>query len=366
MIPRRVLMTVDAVGGVWRYAVDLARGLNDAGIACLLVGSGPRPAAAAFEGLGLPDTEWVWTGAPLDWMTEDEAALDCVPAVLEALARDHRCDLLHLNLPSQAAGIAQPLPVLVVSHSCVPTWWEAVRGTPLPADWSWQADRNRRGLQRADAVLAPSASHAAALVRAYGILPGPGVVHNATAALSSDTSKEPFVLAAGRWWDEGKNAATLDAAAASLPWPVRMAGPLSGPNGQAVPIHHADAIGELGSSDLLDRMRRAAIFAAPSRYEPFGLAVLEAATQHAALVLSDIPSFREMWDGAALFVPPTDAAGFAEAIAALAEDAALRRRLGLRAARIASRFTPARQLEGVLAAYAGVMARRDQTISGAA
>lgn len=360
MMPRRVLMTVDAVGGVWRYAVDLARGLNGVGVGCLLVGFGPRPEAAAFEGLDLPDTGLVWTDAPLDWMAEDEAALDGVPAVLEALARDQRCDLLHLNLPSQAAGIARGLPVLAVSHSCVPTWWEAVRGTPLPAGWGWQADRNRRGLQRADAVLAPSASHAAALVRAYGLVPKPGVVHNATAALPADTSKEPFVLAAGRWWDEGKNAATLDAAAASSPWPVHMAGPLSGPNGQAIPIRHADAVGELGSAALLDRMRRAAIFAAPSRYEPFGLAVLEAATQHAALVLSDIPSFRELWDDAALFVPPTDAAGFARAIATLAEDASLRRRLALRAAHVADRFTQGLQLEGVLAAYAGIM-----TIPGA-
>ena len=37
-------------------------------------------------------------------------------------------------------------------------------------------------------------------------------------------------------------------------------------------------------------------------YEPFGLAVLEAAQAGCALVLSDIPTFRELWDGAALFV----------------------------------------------------------------
>ena len=39
-------------------------------------------------------------------------------------------------------------------------------------------------------------------------------------------------------------------------------------------------------------------------YEPFGLAVLEAAQAGCALVLSDIPTFRELWDGAAMFVPP--------------------------------------------------------------
>ena len=48
---------------------------------------------------------------------------------------------------------------------------------------------------------------------------------------------------------------------------------------------------------------RCPIFVSAARYEPFGLAVLEAAQAGCALVLSDIPTFRELWDGAALFVP---------------------------------------------------------------
>jgi glycosyltransferase involved in cell wall biosynthesis len=356
--PRRVLMTVDSVGGIWRYAIDLARGLNERGIACLLVGSGPHsPAADDFASLGLPDTELTWTDEPLDWMVQDEAGLDSLPATLAGLARAWRADLLHLNLPSQAAGLPAELPVLVASHSCVPTWWETMRGGPLPAEWAWQQERNRRGLQRADSVIVPSASHAAALNRSYGTIERLSVVHNATTASPSDADKEPFVLAAGRWWDEGKNASTLDRAARSSPWPVVMAGPLAGPNGQAVSIEHATPAGELPSGYLLDLMRRAGIFAAPSRYEPFGLAVLEAAVNHAALVLADIPTFRELWNGAALFVAPTDAAGFADAIAMLAGNDSLRCRFGAEAARVAETFNPARQIDGVIAAYAKAMTR---------
>ena len=48
------------------------------------------------------------------------------------------------------------------------------------------------------------------------------------------------------------------------------------------------------------------IFVSVARYEPFGLAVLEAAQAGCALVLSDIPTFRELWGGAALFVPAND------------------------------------------------------------
>ena len=51
-------------------------------------------------------------------------------------------------------------------------------------------------------------------------------------------------------------------------------------------------------------MARTAVFVSPALYEPFGLAVLEAAQAGCALVLSDIPTFRELWDGVALFVAP--------------------------------------------------------------
>jgi len=59
---------------------------------------------------------------------------------------------------------------------------------------------------------------------------------------------------------------------------------------------------------------RAGVFVSTSKYEPFGLAVLEAAQSGAALVLSDIPTFRELWNGAALFVDPDDAVGLAQVL----------------------------------------------------
>ena len=70
------------------------------------------------------------------------------------------------------------------------------------------------------------------------------------------------------------------------------------------------------SRDGREAMRRILaqrpVFASAARYEPFGLAVLEAAQAGQALVLSDIPTFRELWDGAALFV--SDEAGLVPAL----------------------------------------------------
>jgi glycosyltransferase involved in cell wall biosynthesis len=278
---------------------------------------------------------------------------------LVLLARDWQADLLHLNLPSQAAELCTDLPVVVVAHSCVPTWWKALRGNGLPATWRWQWQRNRQGFDRADAVIVPSVSHGSALGYVYGALPNLRVIHNATRIRPTVTlEREHFILSAGRWWDEGKNGIVLDKAAVATSWPVMMAGPLDGPNGEQVLFRNAHATGSLSSGEVLALMGRAAIFAAPSRYEPFGLAVLEAALSGAALVLADIPSFRELWSGAAVFVPPTAPAAWAEALNLLIANPVHRRELAEQALHRAKEFTPKRQLDGILATYGTVMAGR--------
>jgi glycosyltransferase involved in cell wall biosynthesis len=355
--PRRVLITVDAVGGVWRYALDTARGLEDFGVTCLLVGFGPEPDHRQWaECDRLRNTELVWTHEPLDWMVADATALRPGMEKLSVAARFWDADLLHLNLPSQAAGLQAGVPVVVASHSCVPTWWDAVRGTELPTEWMWQQDLNRRGLQQADAIVVPSMSHGAALSRVYGSLPRLRVIHNATAVAAHNGPREQLILSVGRWWDSGKNGEALDKAAKSLSWPVVLAGPLDGPHGESAEFHHVQTTGPLPHDDVLSLMRRASIFAAPSRYEPFGLAVVEAAMSGAALVLSDIPTFRELWDGTALFVDANDVAGWSRALEDLAADEALHRRLAGQAALRAGQFTLQRQSAQLHDVYARTFA----------
>lgn len=350
-MPRRVLITLDAVGGVWRYALDLAAGLAARDTRCLLVGFGPEPdAAQSAECVG---QEVVWTGEPVDWTVTDATALRPGTRRIAELAAAWDADVLHLNLPSQAVGLSTDRPVVVASHSCVPTWWRAVQGTPLPDDWAWHKAVNAQGLRRADAIVVPSESHGAALRAVYGDLPRLHVVHNAVSVQHSGGIREPSILAVGRWWDAGKNGAVLDAA--TSPWPIVAAGPLAGPNGQQAVFRNARAIGNLPHRDILTLMRRTAVFAAPSRYEPFGLAVVEAAASGAALVLSDIPTFRELWDGAALFVDADDAAGWSRAFATLAADAALRGRLANEAGTRACAFSLPRQAARLSELYASIL-----------
>lgn len=354
--PARVLMTLDAVGGVWRYAMTLAAGLAAHDSSVLFVGLGPRPSAAQraeAEKLG----ELVWLDLPLDWLAGDASELEPIPAALDRLAESRDVDLLHLNLPSQAAGLSGGRPKVVVSHSCVVSWFRAVRQSDVPDDWRWQYQLNREGLLRADAVLVPSRSHGEALAACYGPLGRMVVAYNGAHAATTSSGKRALVAAAARWWDDGKNGATLDVAAGRSDWPVLMAGATTGPNGATLALDHAHALGELPNARLRALLAQAAIVASPSVYEPFGLVALEAAQAGAALVLADIPTYRELWSDAAVFVPARDPAAWAEAINTLAADRPLREALAAEAGWRAQSYTPEAQLAGVLEAYSQAIDR---------
>ncbi len=304
---RRLLITTDAVGGVWRYAIDLANGLTARGVSCVLAVLGPaagpdqRAEAEAVPGLHL-----VQTGLPLDWTADSPAALTACSAKLATLAALTGVQGVHLHAPALMGAARWPAPVVVVGHSDLGTWWRAMREGPPPEDFAWRIAATGAGLRAAAAVIAPSAAQAAAMRAVYGPM-AVQVVHNGrdpTAAASDP--RERAVLTAGRLWDEAKGAMRLDAAAARLDAPVRAAGPVASPNGAAVAPTHMRLLGALGPAAMAREYAASTVFASMARYEPFGLAVLEAAQSGMRLVLSDIPTFRELWDGVAAFVGHAD------------------------------------------------------------
>jgi hypothetical protein len=97
---------------------------------------------------------------------------------------------------------------------------------------------------------------------------------------------------------------------------------------------------------------RASIYAATARYEPLGMAALEAAFSRCAIVANDIPSFREIWGDAALYFRTNDAASLAENIRLLNADRPMRRAYAeLAYSRARERFTTKRMIDDYLQLY---------------
>ena len=117
--------------------------------------------------------------------------------------------------------------------------------------------------------------------------------------------------------------------------------------------------GALPEAELAGLLARRPVFASAARFEPFGLAVLEAAQAGCPLVLSDIATFRELWDGAAVFVAAGDPDGFAAAIAALLADPARHAPQGAAAQARAARFTPAATAAAMTAIYRDALGSRE-------
>jgi glycogen synthase len=210
-----------------------------------------------------------------------------------------------------------------------------------------------RGLSAAQAIVAPTRAMLDSLRREYGELPHGHVIYNgAQLTPSAAPQKEPFVLSAGRLWDPAKNIGQLEHAALLIKWPIFVAGAPTGPDAQSGPaLSHVRTLGLLSSDDLASEMRRAAIYALPALYEPFGLSILEAASARCALVLGDIPSLRELWNGCASFVDPRDPAALAEALTRLISSPALRAELADNAQRRATEYSAERMGTAYLALY---------------
>ena len=329
----RLLMTTDAVGGVWRYGLDAAHALEARGIQTTLAVIGPDPSPTQqVEAAGL---HLVATGLPLDWGGPDRLALARAAADLAELADGY--DAVQLNQPAFASLARWPAPVLAAAHSCSATWWNAVEGdAPLPDTLHLYRDLVQDGLRAATATIAPTAAFAAALATTHQLARTPTAIHNGRAdppprlagegdyvrsavvegagPPARETHPPTAILAVGRLWDPAKNIGLLDALAPLVGLPVHLYGAVHGPNGEAYTPAFARAHGHVSAATLTARLAERPIFASPALYEPFGLAVLEAAQAGCPLVLADIPTFRELWDGAAIFADPRTPAAWLPAL----------------------------------------------------
>lgn len=118
--------------------------------------------------------------------------------------------------------------------------------------------------------------------------------------------------------------------------------------------------GALGRDELVEEYAAADVFVLPSRSEPWGMVLNEAAAAGLPLVATEEAGAAHdlVEPGANGFrVPAGDVAALREALRTLADDPELRARLGARSRELAARFTPEAWAEGVASA-AGRALRR--------
>jgi glycosyltransferase involved in cell wall biosynthesis len=347
-------MTADAVGGVWTYSLDLAAAFAHHGVSTILTILGPQPSeeqrreACAIAGLTLIETD-----LPLDWTCSDQREMSAAAAAVSALASEVDADIIHFNGTPLASESDYDAPVVAAHHSCLATWWATMKQGRPPQDWLWRIELTRRHLASADRVVVPSAAFAAQVSSLYCLAEPPKVVRNGRACMTAqpDIDSQAALFTAGRLWDDGKNIVALDRAAPFIDVPVLAAGPVVGPNGAAVSCSNLHLLGELSSGTIRDWLAARPIFVSTALYEPFGLAVLEAAQAGCALLLSDIPTFRELWDGAAFFVAARDEMALGRAASTLLETPTLRRSLEEAAYRRASAYDLDLSAQGLMALY---------------
>ena len=358
--PRRILMTADAVGGVWTYALELARALEPHGTVVTLAIMGPGPSSDQRAEAALqPNVVLCEGGYALEWMDDPWADVERAGDWLLNLAAVSDPELIHLNGYVHAA-LPWDAPVLVVAHSCVWSWWTAVHGAAVPRACTEYQRRVARGLAAAALVVAPTAAMLRDLEQHYGTIRHQRVIANARTprGFAAATAKQPQIFSAGRAWDPAKNLALLDAAAPQVRWPVFVAGDCRHPEGTTVSFPNVRCLGKLDTAAMRRHLAESAVYALPARYEPFGLSALEAGLCGCALVLGDIPSLREVWGDAAVYVDPADAPALARALNALGADENARAELGRRARARARGYTPSAMAERYLAAYRFCLARQ--------
>ncbi len=323
-----VLITADTLGGVWVYTRELVTGLSRRGVRITLVSFGeiPRPEQTAWL-KDLPNVDFRPTAFRLEWMQDSAADLAASAAYLSDLISEVNPELLHLNQYFYG-GLPGDVPRIVVAHSDVVSWWVAVHGEP-PRDNLWirrYREVVTQGLSRATAVVAPSRSMLSQIAEHYVRPARASVIYNgrSPALFEPNVPKEPLMVSVGRVWDAGKQVRLLTEC--ELPLPTVIVGSQLHPDesfrseAPSPGNPNVQFLGEQSADQLRSLFSRASIYAATSRYEPFGLAPVEAAVSRCAILANDIPSFREIWGDNAYYFKHNDAHSLAAAAARLGSD----------------------------------------------
>jgi len=346
-------------GGVRRYASELFAALSRRDdVAVIAVGASPHAALPtgvllAPAGPTVPtNLGWSVTGLPLT-------------------ARNVRADVFHAPAYTAPLWGCRPLVVSIhdVSYARRPEWYPN-RLDPMRLAFY------ARSARRADRVVACSTFSRDEIVAAYQLDPEridvvPLAVGSAFSPVP-ERRRELFVLHVGDLHLRRNLRMLLQAivelrrsesSLASIRLVLAGAdrGELAPLRDLARRLNAVDALeyaGVPGDDDLAELYRTASLFAYPSRYEGFGLPVLEAMSSGCPVVSSDAGSLPEVAGSSAILIPPEDAGAWRDAIRHVLLDPGRASELAQAGLRRAMTFTWDRTAEATLASYRRAVSER--------
>jgi glycosyltransferase involved in cell wall biosynthesis len=285
-------------------------------------------------------------------------------------------DLIHA--PAYTGPLKAPVPVVLtihdVSYERHPEWYP-YRRDPLRRAFY------RRCARAASHILTVSEFSRGEIAAAYGIAPARITVtpHGAPSQFASADSSSllplphgvatPFLLHVGDLHERRNLETALDALAhvrrsAITPQPsLVLAGADRGVGDRLRTMAAADGIGDavvfvgsVSDQELRALYRAAAALVYPSRYEGFGLPVLEAMASGTPVLASRCASLPEVLGEAGMLLDPDDVGQWTEAIAVVLSDGEQRARMRTAGLARAAQFTWAKTARTTLDVYRQVLA----------
>jgi len=298
-----ILMTTDTQNGTWAYSMELCSVLEKYNTQLHLATIGePLSDSQQKEASELSNVEIHENNVSIEradglWKVSMETG-----KWLLQLEETTQPDIVHLN-HYKYGKLSWQNPLLIVVHTGIHSQWESVNGEPAPDGWNDDQQRIKEGVQRAEMVVGVSNAIMDDLRKYHGPFTKTEVIYNVRSSPHLYPKKKmPVIFSMGRLSDETNNISALNRIADSLFWPVFVAG--DSPLDNHIEAGHLRLLGDLSPSMAAECFARASIFVMLARHEPFGFSIVDAALSECALILGDIPSLREIWGDAALYVDP--------------------------------------------------------------
>jgi glycosyltransferase involved in cell wall biosynthesis len=346
--------------GLTRYATNLVRALDARRDVELVIISKERPAKAHVVGLDaeihvLPSTrESTWTSVTL-------------PKAL----RDVRADVFHA-VADRGLPLVKVCPLVITVHGSYERahWRSCFPGVKAKA---WYGIHSATTWFGADRVITVSETTAGELLRAHVARAGQlRVTHLAAApefsvepsvgddtVLAAHGVRRPYVLFVGGY-DRHKNVETLVEAFSLLARPDHQLVIVADYQWRYEELHQrwrelADferlRCIQVPANDLSAIYRQAEVTVVPSRWESFGLQLLEAMASGTPVLASDLPALREVGGEALVTFDPRSSAELAEVLRRVLDDKALRASLRARGLRRAAAFSWERTADRTVQVY---------------